>query len=160
MCKQCYAKGLGCSEVDSHEMVKSIVKIHEGIPRSVPYLEPNLSEEDSEIFKAIKQGNLGRIDQLAKDVDALNAHAKNGCTPLHLGAGLSFVEGVKVLLRRGANMDARDLNKHTLLIVAVQYDYLTIVELLLKHEALSKQWDHITTFPQHCILQQRIANLI
>lgn len=32
-------------------------------------------------------------------------------------------------------MDASDLNKHTLLIVAVQYDYLTIVELLLEYGA-------------------------
>jgi ankyrin repeat protein len=112
-CKQCYVKGLGCSKVDSYDMVKSIVKIHEGVRRSVPYLEPNVSKEDSDLFKAIKQGNLGKIDQLAKDGDALNVHAKDGYIPLHLAAGLGFVESVKVLLRRGPNMDARDLNKHT-----------------------------------------------
>jgi ankyrin repeat protein len=134
-CQKCYAKGLRCPEDNSHEVIKSIVKRYGDVVQSLPYPELSICEQDSELVKALKQGNLEELDRLARDKEALNAHDKAGYAPLHLAAQLGLKAGLGVLVRHGAKLEVRDSKKHTPLMIAIRYNYPDIFNVLLEQGA-------------------------
>ena len=67
------------------------------------------------------------------DIDARNT---NGWTPLHVAAQSGEFEAIRLLLRRGADKDARDdVYGWTPLHVAARYGHLGVVRLMLSHGA-------------------------
>lgn len=77
---------------------------------------------------------LAEIDQ---DSSKLNAHSRDGWTPLHLAAFFGHAELAKTLIDRGAQVDARSTNpmKNTPLHAAAAGGKLQLLKVLLEHGA-------------------------
>lgn len=95
-----------------------------------------LEPEREDIFNLCRKSN----DQVVKEcieVDKTVVHARNDDydTPLHVAATYGNVATVQLLLRAGADMDAKDANKMTPLHVAAFYGHVDIVQLLLQSGA-------------------------
>jgi ankyrin repeat protein len=67
---------------------------------------------------------------------------KNGTTPLQIASQLGFVEGVEILLGKGAQVDVTDSAGETPLISAVHRRDATLVRLLMKNGANADRSDN------------------
>ena len=62
----------------------------------------------------------------------MSARRSNKETPLHLAAKHGHLEIAKLLVKKGAAVDTRDLTLSTPLILAAQYNHAQVVEYLIK----------------------------
>ena len=70
---------------------------------------------------AARAGDLATLEALlSQDPDLVNAVDENGRTPLHLAAGFGREEAVRLLLQRGADINAADASDRS----AVDYAFL------------------------------------
>jgi ankyrin repeat protein len=73
------------------------------------------------------------IVERSQDVNALGFHRKE--TPLIVSSRLGYVEMVQVLLKHGADTEARDIGDYTAMVFATVYGYVEVAQVLLEHGA-------------------------
>lgn len=92
-----------------------------------------------EIFRAAKKGDLAAIRKLLRaDPSLAHARDKEDSTPLHWAAWRGQVEAARVLLESGAEVNARNQNRHwgtTPLHAAAHGNQAAVAQLLLAHGA-------------------------
>ncbi len=92
-----------------------------------------------EILKAAKSGAAGRVKELLdQDATLISARDTDGSTPLHCATWKGQQAVVELLLRLGADVNARNQNDHwgtTPLHAAAHANQRAIAELLIAHGA-------------------------
>ena len=104
------------------------------------------SAKGDEFQKAVTKGNFNRVVALLKDhPDLLDKKNNLGQTPLIVAVNHSQLEVAELLLANGADVNARDGNKQTPLILALSvYNHDKMVRLLLTKGAdvnLEDKWN-------------------
>jgi len=98
----------------------------------------NLNRE-KEILKAVKSGSVGSLRQLlARDASLVRVRDKDGSTPLHWAAWKGHREVARLLLDAGAEVNARNKNRHwgtTPLHAAAHGNQVDVAKLLLARGA-------------------------
>ena len=82
-------------------------------------------------FTAAEKGDVKELKKLLKEINP-NIRNKNGETPLHIVAGRSHLEAVKLLLDHGADPNAQNEKGETPLHYAAGHGYVDVVKLLLE----------------------------
>jgi ankyrin repeat protein len=88
-----------------------------------------------EFMAAAAQGNVARLKELAGKVDVNARFGGDGDTALHRAAARGQVEAVKLLLERGAGVDAVDDEGTTPLVSAAYRGHIEVVKVLLERGA-------------------------
>jgi ankyrin repeat protein len=88
-----------------------------------------------EFMAAAAQGNIGRLKELAGKVDVNARFGGDGDTALHRAAARGQVEAVKLLLERGANVNAVDDEGTTPLLGATYRGHTEVAGVLLERGA-------------------------
>lgn len=88
-----------------------------------------------EFMAAAAQGNIGRLAELAGKVDVNARFGGDGDTALHRAAARGQVEAVRLLLERGANVNAVDDEGTTPLLGATYRGHTEVVKVLLERGA-------------------------
>lgn len=110
------------------------------------YLEPIKSHEllVSVLGAVIRGGNIANLEyMLSKGVDINAVCSYNGLTVLHTAVLGRFHNAARVLINRGANVNAKDVNGRTPLDLALDVGDIEIARLLLAHESdigLGSSW--------------------
>jgi ankyrin repeat protein len=101
------------------------------IPHAVR-AETNQPDMDRSLYEAAIKGDLQQIrDLLSKGLSDYDGRDPLREPPLSIAAGLGKLEIVKLLLEKGANVNATDLLGQTPLMIAAKEGHLEIVKLLL-----------------------------
>jgi ankyrin repeat protein len=103
------------------------------------------SAQGAEIHKAIIKGDLNEVVALLKDrPELVESKDKSGLTPLHLAVKHDQLEIAALLIANGADVNARNPNQETPLILAMSvHNHDKMVRLLLASGAdvnLSDRW--------------------
>ncbi|MBT5533613.1 acyltransferase family protein, partial [Candidatus Poribacteria bacterium] len=94
---------------------------------------PRKAAADVGIWRAVRQGDVGAIQgHLVDGADVDELHPQLEVTPLALAAVLGRVDVVDVLVRAGANVDARDGNGATALHGAAFFGHAGVVRRLIE----------------------------
>jgi ankyrin repeat protein len=92
-----------------------------------------------EIIKAAKNGQVTRLKELlADDPTLIDARDKDGSTPLHCATWKGQQEVVALLIKAGADVNARNNNDHwgtTPMHAAAHANQAAIAQLLIDHGA-------------------------
>src|SRR5580704_3473778 len=91
-----------------------------------------------EIFGASIQGDASRIEALlAGNRSLISAKSSDGWTPLHLAAFFGKLDAARLLLNKGAQVNARSTNpmQNTPLHAAAAGKHATVAKLLIDHGA-------------------------
>lgn len=91
-------------------------------------------------FTAAKKGDVKELKKLLKEINP-NIRNKEGETPLHIVAGRSHLEAVKLLLDHGADPNAQTIHGKTSLHEAARWGRVDVVRLLLERGADFKSRD-------------------
>jgi ankyrin repeat protein len=106
-----------------------------------------------EILKAAKSGNAEKIKILLEtDADLLHARDSDGSTPLHCAVWKGHKDVVALLLKSGADVNARNNNDHwgtTPLHAAAHANQAAIAELLIENGADTGALDMNGKTPLH-----------
>jgi ankyrin repeat protein len=86
----------------------------------------------SDVFVAIGLRDLPRLEQLLQEKPQSAKETRQGRTPLHDAANLGLDGAVKLLIARGADVDALDDQQRTPLLLAVKQGHAAVVDLLLE----------------------------
>lgn len=95
------------------------------------YVDPNVTTEDNELIRALKQNNIIRLRQYAQNRALLDSQDQLGYTPIHIAAHLGFPEGIALLIECGALFETRNYFDHTPLHTAVDANQIKIIQILL-----------------------------
>ena len=84
------------------------------------------------LHHAAGMGHCGALEALLDGGASINlpAKASNGVTPLHAAAAAGHADAAAMLVRRGANVEARDQNGHTPLDLASQLGHDRVARVL------------------------------
>jgi len=111
----------------------------EGIMNMARYKEvrfgQQLTEDEKELFNAVKRGNIDKAKELLDKGVNVNIRDQDSWTPLHFAAWEGYVDIAKLLLDHGANVNVVTNASWSPLYLAVYYEYVDIVKLLLEHGA-------------------------
>jgi len=108
--------------------------------------------EDNEtpLHYAARQGNLVSVKLLIENGADLNAKDKEGRTPLHLAILGNSPKAAQELIRRGVDPTILTKNDEAALRMAIYYERLEIIEMLLAHNSnLLNQKDYQGWTPLH-----------
>jgi ankyrin repeat protein len=108
------------------------------------------------IFAASIVGRTEEIERLlAADPALISVHSSDGWTPLHLAAFFGHFEAARVLLNRGAQVNARSTNamENMPLHAAAAGRHAEIAKLLLEHGAKPDARQHGGWTPMHAAAQ-------
>lgn len=97
--------------------------------------QPQSPHQPSELAHRPSQPNLRWAPDLYADSSSINAHNKSGETPLISAISTGDTELVRLILHRGADLEARCADQMTPLMHAVQHSNHPIVEILLQSGA-------------------------
>lgn len=112
-------------EAGNIQIVKVLIENGALAPRSIDLLNIAAYQGHTAILKLLLDLGLGNVI----DADSL------GLTPLHKAAERGKTQSCKLLLERGANVNAVDNTGATALHYASEYGHVEIVQLLLTHNA-------------------------
>ena len=100
-----------------------------------------MADDESELFAAIESHNNEAFEEVLSRGVNIEARSPNNCTPLMYAAATNNVAAAKILLERGAEVDARGFTSQdgtadsTALILAAETGSLEIAELLIQKGA-------------------------
>ncbi|KAJ4461654.1 putative Protein S-acyltransferase 24 [Paratrimastix pyriformis] len=100
------------------------------------------------------------VDFLISQGVEINTPDRKGQRPLHWAALTGNIQICKLLLDNGADVDARDNNGYTSLIVAVQHGFLMLVQYLLYRHASDALCDQAGHSPLHWAAFQGDRDLV
>jgi ankyrin repeat protein len=96
-------------------------------------ISPGITQEDKKNFEAILNNDFIKVETLLQqDVNVNVQQGRFGNTPLHVACSKGNEEIVRLLLKKGANVDAQNRQRSIPLHVACGRGNVEIVELLLK----------------------------
>jgi ankyrin repeat protein len=113
---------------------------HEPIAAYLLTLHPKL-----DLFSACAAGRTSEVlERIDHDAALLEAHSRDGWTPLHLAAFFGHAELAKGLLNRGAKLDERSTNQmqNTALHAAAAGGRIELIRLLLENGADANARQH------------------
>ncbi|HLX45699.1 MAG TPA: ankyrin repeat domain-containing protein [Bryobacteraceae bacterium] len=108
------------------------------------------------IFAASIQGETARIEELlSANRSLVSALSSDGWTPLHLAAFFGKLEAARLLLNKGAQVNARSTNpmQNMPLHAAAAGKHSEIIKLLLDHGASANARQHGGWTPLHAVAQ-------
>ena len=108
-------------------------------------------------FTAAEKGDVKELKKLLKEINT-NFRNEKGETPLHIVAGESHLEAVKLLLKHGADPNAQTIHGKTPLHVAEKCD-VDVVKLLLQYGADPNARDDNGQTPLHIITNEPIFDI-
>ena len=96
----------------------------------------SISSGDAEaaLLKAARSGDDTAVKQILFDHPHININARgawDGMTALHWAADKGHIDIVRTIIKAGSEVDSRDSNKWTPLMVAVQKNQLEVAQLLM-----------------------------
>ncbi len=100
-----------------------------------------MADDESELFAAIESHNNEAFEEVLSRGVNIEARSPNNCTPLMYAAATNNVEAAKILLERGAEVDAKGFTSRdgtadsTALILAAETGSLELAELLIEKGA-------------------------
>ena len=108
-----------------------------------------------DIFEAAALGRLDRLNECARDASVLNSYSKDGFTALHFACFFGQPEAVRLLIAKGAAVDATAANpmKVTPLHSAASARNLEAARALLEHGAPVNARQHGGWVPIHAAAQ-------
>ena len=121
----------------------------DGSPEAMTAALPQ-SKLDWQLGEAAKQGQLDQVKELLQS--KANIEARNGDrlqTPLHLAARHGHGELVELLLKKNAEIEAKDTSQGTPLHLATCHGHRELVDLLLKKNAEIEAKTNFGTTPLH-----------
>lgn len=118
--------------------------------------------DDSALFAAIKEWNMGTVEALLAGGANVNARNEYGETPLHMAAFSGSYDIAELLLAKGADISARtDSGSFTVLYYAVDSGSYDIAELLLSKGADVNATDGAGKVPMDIVTERlRYLNLM
>ncbi|EAR82367.2 ankyrin repeat protein (macronuclear) [Tetrahymena thermophila SB210] len=107
----------------------------------------NIPEQYSEFLKLVKQNNKNMVQIILDTNPKLINEAVDhlGQTALHWAAKRGYKKMSQILINKGANINALDLNKKTPLDLAISQDQTKTISLIKKEEAVQKMEKKINT---------------
>lgn len=128
---------------------------------SVTAEEQIRAEKHSEVHKRFRLTLLdaayfhqnNELKQLLKSSCA-NTHDVDGATPLHAAASVNNLEGIKILVSDGANINAVEMHKQTALHWAASQGSITLIHLLASLGATIDATDEAHETPLHKAAQR------
>jgi ankyrin repeat protein len=160
ICKTCYSAQNLCTE---HKM--NLVQ-YEVIPRDdkssdlVIFIDRNPQAGDSALIVALKRRDLLTLDRLAADSFLREATDANGYTPLMIAAHFGAQNGISMLLKHGANLEAKTVRSWTALSMAVSAKQIGAMTMLLHHRADALVLDNRQSALLHSACRTRSAPFI
>jgi ankyrin repeat protein len=127
----------GNKKVVSNRFIKGEQKIR----KPGPYIVDSSSAvsivyENNEIHKAVLSGSVERLKKaLTENENDVNVFGENGKTALRLAAEIGLVEHIKLLLSRGARLNAQDGDGEIPLRAAIEYGHEDVFNLLIENKA-------------------------
>jgi len=136
VCQKCFASGLQGPDHAGHKFGKKMVVLY-GTNNSAifPHPERQVFVHDSNIVKALKEGDWTKLMAAILNGNNVNAYDTDGNTPLHLAIYLGLANFASILLNAGASRDIRDRADQTPLHNAVLYNQVEILAILLEKGA-------------------------
>jgi ankyrin repeat protein len=104
------------------------------------------------VIEAVKSGNVPRIKILLAQGADINAADEQGNTALHMAVAMASEEVVKLLLNRGASVNAK--KGYTPLHLAAYSGYVEIAKNLLSHKAIINATTLTKATPLYLAVQQ------
>jgi ankyrin repeat protein len=98
-----------------------------------------MSSLNTQLFKAVSEGDIGRCKYLldhGADVNARKNTMKT--TPLHIASVYGFIDICKLLLEYGADINIKNIHNETPLKLATYYRHKDIVELFAESEMFTR----------------------
>ncbi|KFZ14209.1 hypothetical protein V501_03348 [Pseudogymnoascus sp. VKM F-4519 (FW-2642)] len=129
ICQECYDLIENC-RIHHKKLLKREFKPWDTV-FGIFYVDPNVTTEDNELIRALKQNNLIRLRQYAQIRTLLDSQDRLGFTPLHVAAQLGLAEGTALLIECGALFETRNHLDHTPLHTAVDANQIQIAQILL-----------------------------
>jgi ankyrin repeat protein len=108
------------------------------------------------IFAAAIQGDTAALEALiAGNRSLVSVHSTDGWTPLHLAAFFGKVDAARLLLNKGAVVNARSMNamQNMPLHAAAAGKHAEVIQLLLEHGASANARQHGGWTPLHAAAQ-------
>jgi ankyrin repeat protein len=109
-------------------------------------------------FTAAEKGDVKELKKLLKEINP-NFRNEKGETPLHIVAGESHLEAVKLLLDHGADPNAQNKEGETPLHYAAERCEVDVVKLLLQYGADPNARDDNGQTPLHIITNEPIFDI-
>ena len=134
VCQNCCSY-LSTCRTHGTDMFKRIDKPWRAVYRWSEYLDPDVTDTDNGMSRALKENDTAKVRLYAQDSMLLNEHGHLMYTPLHIAAHLGLEEGAQILLEHGALREAREYRNSTPLITAIDNNRTGIVKLLLENGA-------------------------
>lgn len=134
ICQDCF-NTLRICRIHNVKLFKRAMKSYSALSMFTRYVEPQVTDDDTEIVRAMKLNKLDELRSLSKDEENLNTRDSEGLAPLHVASSLGLVGSARILLEERCLREIRDDNNLTPLITAVNNRHIKLVEILLESGA-------------------------
>src|SRR5258706_5087657 len=120
------------------------------------------NKRELDIFEAASLGRLEQLKECLRDADALNSYSKDGFTALHFACYFGQPEAVRLLVEKGAKVDAvaNNATKVMPLHSAASSRNLAAARLLIEHGAPVNARQQGGWVPIHAAAQNRDADMV
>jgi len=126
---------------------------------AIVFLSGSMAAKTQEIFDAVKSDDVTRVKRLlATDASCISRKDASGNSPLHIAAAIGSLPITKLLLSRGADINATNTELNTPLHAAIQNGRDEVSVLLIKNGADLSKHNALGYTPLHsAALQNRRA---
>ncbi|OBT72109.1 hypothetical protein VF21_09192 [Pseudogymnoascus sp. 05NY08] len=129
ICQKCY-DGIGNCFIHYKKLLKRKLSLWHS-RCGMFCVNANVTTEDNELIRALKENNITEIRQYAQNRTLLDSQDELGLTPLHVAAYLGLEEGTALLIECGALFETRNYQDYTPLHIAVEANQIKIIQILL-----------------------------